>query len=115
MEVQEQTELLGIQLTSDLQWSSNIKAIYEKAMSKIWLIRRMKLHKLEPELIIYYYLKEIRVLVEQCVAVWISGSQKVALRIILEDGLGIAPKTGLQFFKIKIFPKEDCNYAQILQ
>ena len=73
LEVLEQTKLLGIQLTSDLRWSSNTNAIYDKAMSKMWRLSRMNLLKLESALIIDYYLKEIRVLAEQGVAVWNSG------------------------------------------
>ena len=111
LEVLEQTKLLGIQLTSDLRWSSNTNAIYEKAMSKMWLLRRMKLLKLESGLIIDYYLKEIRVLAEQGVAVWNSGLtkgqikdleriQKVALRIILDDGYS-SYEVACEFFKIE--------------
>ena len=62
----------------------------------MWLLRRMKVLKLDPHIIFDYYLKEIRVLAEQGVAIWNSGLtkgqdsdlekiQKVALRIILAD------------------------------
>ena len=65
-------------------------------MSRMWLLRRMKLLKLEPETILDFYLKEIRSITEQGVAVWNSGLtkgqindlekiQKVALKIILAD------------------------------
>ena len=62
----------------------------------MWLLRRMKKLKLEPTLILDYYLKEIRPLAEQGVIVWNSGLtktqikdlekiQKVAFLIILGD------------------------------
>ena len=65
-------------------------------MSKMWLLRRMKLLKLDNDLILDYYLKEIRPLAEQGVIVWNSGLtkaqvsdiekiQKVALLIILGE------------------------------
>ena len=65
--------MLGLIISSDLRWYSNTKAIYDKAMSKMWLIRRMKVLKLEPELIFDFYVKEIRVLAEQGVVIWNSG------------------------------------------
>ena len=96
LECLEETKLLGIQLQSSLKWNSNTSAMYTKAMSKMWLLRRMKALKLEPTLILDYYIKEIRPLAEQGVIVWNSGLtktqikeiekiQKVALRIILGD------------------------------
>ena len=52
LEVLEDTKLLGIQLSTDLRWSSNTQTVYGKAMSKMWLLRRMKLLKLEPFIIL---------------------------------------------------------------
>ena len=96
LECLEETKLQGIQLQSSLKWNSNTSAMYTKAMSKMWLLRRMKGLKLEPTLIFDYYIKEIRPLEEQGVIVWNSGLtktqikdiekiQKVALLIILGD------------------------------
>ena len=110
LDVVNETKLLGLIISSDLRWFSNTKAIYNKAMSKMWLIRRMKVLKLEPDLIFDYYIKEIRVLAEQGVAIWNSGItrsqitelekiQKVALKIILGD-LYTSYKTSCDLFKI---------------
>ena len=66
-------------------------------MAKMWLLRRMKVMKLEPIIIFDYYIKEIRSLAEQSVPIWNSGLtqiqisdleriQKVSLKIILGDG-----------------------------
>jgi hypothetical protein len=46
-----ETKLLGIQVQSSLKWNPNTSAMYTKAMSKMWLLRRMKVLKLEPTLI----------------------------------------------------------------
>ena len=92
----EETKLLGIILSTSLRWDANTASICSKAMSKMWLLRRMKLMKLEPELIFQYYCSEVRPLVEQGVAVCNAGLtkaqrndieriQKIALRIILGD------------------------------
>ena len=96
LEVLEETRLLGVVLSSDLRWASNTNPIYNKAMSKMWLLRRMMKLNLEPNIVCDYYIKEIRVLAEQAVAIWNSGLtkgqvndpekiQKVALKIILGD------------------------------
>ena len=99
LDVVEEIRLLGIQLTTDLKWNSNTKSVCKKAMSKMWLLRRMKMINLEPQIILEYYLKEIRVLAEQGVPIWNSGLtvqqtrdleriQKVALKIILAENYG---------------------------
>ena len=112
LEVIEQTRLLGIELTTDLRWSENTKSIYKKAMSKMWLLRRMKILHLEPKIILDYYLKEIRVLAEQGVVIWNSGLtkgqinelekiQKVALKIILGNKYQ-SYKEACKLFDIKL-------------
>ena len=96
LEVLEEVRLLGVVLTTDLRWAANTSSIYSKAMGKMWLLRRMKLVKLEPQIVFDYYVKEIRCLAEQGVAIWNSGLtkgqvndlekiQKIALKIILGD------------------------------
>ena len=96
LECIEQTKLLGIYLTPDLKWQANTRQIYLKAMSRMWLLRRLKFIKLEPEVLMDYYIKEIRPLTEHGVAIWNSGLthaqineiekiQKVALKIILDE------------------------------
>ena len=94
LEVVEETRLLGVVLTSDLRWEANTRSVCSRAMAKMWLLRRMKLIKLEPEIILDYYLKEVRSLAEFGVPIWNSGLsqsqirdiekiQKVALKVIL--------------------------------
>ena len=111
LDVIEQTRLLGLELTTDLRWSKNTKSIYKKAMSRMWLLRRMKVMHLEPEIMCDYYTKEIRVLAEQAVAIWNSGLtkgqiyelekiQKVALKIILGNKFK-SYKEACQIFELK--------------
>ena len=96
LECLEEIKLLGVILSSDLRWGSNTKAVLKKAMSRMWLLRRLKVVKLDPKTILEYYCKEIRPLAEHGVAIWNSGLtksqimelekiQKVALKIILGD------------------------------
>ena len=67
LEVLEEMKLLGIVLTSDLRWASNTNYIFRRAMSKMWLLRRMKKLQLEPQWICDYYTKEIRTFVPACI------------------------------------------------
>ena len=96
LECLESTKLLGIYLTSDLRWKENCNQIFMNAMAKMWLLRRLKKLNLDAELILDFYLKEIRPLAEHGVAIWNSGLtkgqvidlekiQKIALRIILGE------------------------------
>ena len=96
LECIEETKLLGIHLSSSLSWEANTRAICKKAMGKMWLLRRLKVVKLEPELILDFYIKEVRPLLEQGVPIWNSGLtraqsraienvQKIALKIILQE------------------------------
>ena len=70
--------------------------MFNKAASKLWLLRRLKKLKFEPELLCDFYKKEIRVLVEYAIPVWYSSLtrdqsnslekiQKFAVSLILND------------------------------
>ena len=116
------TKLLGIIVSTDLKWHLNTHYIFKRAMSKMWLLRRLKRLDFEPQLICDYYIKEVRVLAEYCAVVWNSSLtqfevreletiQKIALKIILrsqylnyEHARNILSKFNkLFFFIIKIF------------
>ena len=96
LECLESTKLLGIHITSDLRWKENCSQMYMKAMAKMWLLRRLKKINLDSDLILDFYVKEIRPLTEHGVAIWNSGLtkgqiidlekiQKTALKIIFGD------------------------------
>ena len=125
LNVLEETRLLGIQLTTDLKWNSNTKSVCKKAMSKIWLLRRTKIINLKPQIILEYYLTEIRVLAEQGVPIWNSGLtvqlirdleriQKVALKIILADKYETY-ENACKTFNLKKCLTEDCQYQPTMQ
>jgi hypothetical protein len=57
--VLKEVHFLGVVLTTYLWWGANTSSIYSKAMGKMWLLRRMTLVKLEPQIVFDYYLKEI--------------------------------------------------------
>ena len=93
LEVIESTKLLGVILSSNLKWQENTDFICKKGMSRLWLLRRLKMKNLEWDLILDYYTKEIRPVLELAAPAWHSGLtkaqsesieriQKTALKII---------------------------------
>ena len=89
-------KLVGVMVSDDLRWGKNTEFICQKAMQRMWIIRRMKTLKLEPEHLIDTYTKEIRSVLELAVPVWHGGLtvkqsrdiervQKTALCIMLGD------------------------------
>ena len=94
-----QVKLVGVIVTDDLKWIKNTEYICDKAMTRIWVLRRMKNIGLEAEHIYDTYTKEIRSVLELAVPVWHSGLtkklstdiervQKIAFRIILGEDYG---------------------------
>ena len=107
----EQVRLLGVEITADLRWHANTRVIFLKAMKKMWLLRRMANLNLEPECIIEYYIKEVRILAEHGVPIWNSGLtgedintleriQKIALKIILREKY-VSYEEALKFFGLQ--------------
>ena len=96
LQVIEKAKLLGVHFNSNLTWDDNTSAIIKRAMSKMWLLRRMKCVNLDQHMIFDYFIKEIQPTVECDVQVWnsaitkkqsndIERTQKVALRKFLAE------------------------------
>ena len=111
LEVVREDKLLGINIQSDLKWHSNTNMICRRAMSRMWLLRRMKSLKIEERIILDYYIKEIRPVAEHGVVIWNSGLtkgqvhqlekiQKVAFYIILEDKK-VSYEEACEYFNLK--------------
>jgi len=118
LEVINETKLLGVVIQSNLSWTANTIYLVKRAMSRMWLLRRMKLLGLEPNFILDYYLKEIRPVVEHGVPVWHSGLtnlqsnkleriQKVALRIILGEHYDTYNNACKKFSLVKLSERRD--------
>ena len=89
-------KVLGIFLSEDLKWSTDVKYMLSRANKKIWTLRKLKILKLDSEILTDYYCKEVRSILEFGVAVWNSGLtrhlsdelervQKTCVNIILSD------------------------------
>ena len=96
LEYLSQIKLVGVIVSDDLRWEKNTQYICQKAMERMWILRRMKKSKLDTEILLDTYTKEIRTILELAVPVWHSGLtlkqtrdieriQKTALYIILEE------------------------------
>ena len=94
LEVVPDMKLVGVIISEDLKWTKNTQYICQKAMSRMWFLRRMKRVRLDEEHLLDTYIKEIRSILELAVPVWHSGLtfrqssdiervQKTALFIIL--------------------------------
>ena len=94
LDVVEEMKLLGVKITSDLKWHSNTAYITQKAYSRLWLMRRLKLLGANQNELIDVYCKQVRSVLEFGAVVWhpsltqintsdIERVQKSALAIIL--------------------------------
>ena len=96
LDVVEHTRLLGIQISTDLKWAKQTKFLQDRANSKLWMLRRMKILNIDPDtdIIVDFYFKEIRSICEMACQVFHSGLtknqskdiekiQKRALKLIL--------------------------------
>ena len=87
--------LVGVIVSQDLRWFQNTKYICDKARSKLWILRRMKVLELNQFQLFDVYIKEIRSILEMAVPVWhpcltklqtreIENIQKISFKIILQ-------------------------------
>ena len=96
LQVVEEIRLLGVQIRSDLSWSSNTSAMCKAAYARLWMLRRLKPLGASNDELLDVYDKQIRCLLEFSAPVWTSGLtqadetqiervQKAAFAIILDD------------------------------
>ena len=94
LEVVEEMKLLGVKITSDLKWNSNTKYIVNKAYSRLWILKRLKIMGANQQELLDTYFKKVRSVLEYAAVVWHAGLttkntsdiervQKCALAIIL--------------------------------
>ena len=121
LNIEKQTRLLGIMISDDLKWSAHVDFIVKRANKKLWQLRRMKLLKLDMNILLDFYCKEIRSILEFGVSVWNSGLtskmeeqlervQRVCVNIILCDtDCNIPYKVGCTLLNIEplIYRRED--------
>ena len=96
LESVDEHKLLGVIITSNLNWQSHIDSICCKAYTRMWMIRRLKKLGSHEADLLAVYTTQIRSLLEFAVAVWNGGItvaqsaqlervQKCALAIILSN------------------------------
>ena len=94
LDVVDTTKLLGVMISSNLKWDAHIEYIRNKAMKRMWMLRRIKDVGGTPDDQVLVYILQIRSLTEKECQLW-NGSltqkcsnileriQKAALKIIL--------------------------------
>ena len=82
LEVKKQLKLVGVIISDDLRWGPNTEYICKKATQRLWVLRRMKIYKLDTEHLVETYMKEVISLLEMAVPVWHSGLTKKQAREI---------------------------------
>ena len=96
LEVVEELRLLGVVVTSNLNWQAHVDYMCSKAFARLWMIRRLKPLGASIDELVEVYQTQIRCLLEFAVAAWNSGLskaqinqlervQKCALAIILQE------------------------------
>ena len=92
----EETKLVGVWVTTFLDWEKNTREICKKAYSRIPMLTKLKYVGVRTEDLIHLYILFIRCILEYCAVVWhstltvqqskdIEKVQKLVLKIILGD------------------------------
>ena len=92
-----------MQITSDLKWENNTQYITEKAYTRLWMIKGLKILGCNTQELLYVCIKQIRSVREEAAVVWHSGLtsksitdiervQKACLAIILGKKYTKIPK-----------------------
>ena len=96
LEIVKKTKILGVILSDDLRWTEQVEYMCTRALKKIWLLRRLRMFILDQNILLDFYCKEIRSILEYCAPCWNSGLtiklskqiervQKISTSIILCD------------------------------
>ena len=73
IEVVNKMKLLGVIISEDLRWHENTNFITNKALSRIWILRRLKNMGASRRMLIDTFYKQIRTVVEFGAVVWNAG------------------------------------------
>ena len=96
LEIVKKTKIPGVILSDDLWWTEQVEYMCTRALKKIWLLRRLRMFILDQNILLDFYCKEIRSILEYCAPCWNSGLtiklskqiervQKISTSIILCD------------------------------
>ena len=76
LKIVKSSKILGIMLNDRLKWDTHVEYICNKARQRTWALRRLLSLKLDPEIIIDFYHKEVRSILEYGAVVYHSGLTK---------------------------------------
>ena len=73
LEVVTEMKLLGVIITEDLKWHENTSYTSKKALSRLWVIRRLKKMGATVATMLDIYIKQVRSVIEYAAVVWNAG------------------------------------------
>ena len=81
-QVVDELRLLGVMITSNLSWQTQVDYMCKRAFARVWMIRRLKPLGATNDELMEVYRTQIRCLLEFAVAVWNSGLTKAQINQI---------------------------------
>ena len=82
LKVVRSSKILGITIEDSLQWDAHVDNICSKARKRIWVLRRMMNIRLDYEIILDVFKREIRSILEYNLVIFHSGlTDKLSNRI----------------------------------
>ena len=91
VEIEDCFKFLGIHLTNDLNWNSNVMHCIKKAQKCIFYLRRLRSFHLSSDLLVKFYRAVIESVLTQSITVW-YGSTTAADRRALERVVKLAAR-----------------------
>ena len=76
LEIVKSSKILGLMINDQLKWNTHVEYICNRARQRTWALRRLLLLKLDYEIIIDFYQKEVRSILEYGAVVYHSGLTK---------------------------------------
>ncbi len=85
------TKFLGVHITEDLTWTTNVTSLNKKGQQRLHFLRRLKRASLPPPILITFYRGTIESVLTTCITVW-YGNCSAADRKTLQRTVNTAAK-----------------------
>ncbi len=85
------TKFLGVHITEDLTWTTNIMSLSKKAQQRLHFLRRLKRASLPPPILTTFYRGTIESVLTSCITLW-HGNCSAADRKTLQRTVNMAAK-----------------------
>ncbi|KAL0153248.1 hypothetical protein M9458_051423 [Cirrhinus mrigala] len=86
------TKFLGVHITENLTWTTNVTSLNKKGQQRLHFLRRLKRASLPPPILTTFYRGTIEIVLTSCITVW-YGNCSAADRKTLQRTVNTAAKT----------------------